>query len=365
MASPGDPLPPLRALVLAGGAGTRLWPLSTPARPKHLVPGLAPPPRTGRGTLLEATLARIAPLVPFEHVRIVTVRAQAPAVRAVCGLGAKAVVEEPRGRNTAAAVALGVARIARQEPSLDPVIVVLPADHHVADAARFRAHLTVAAAEAVRSRRLGTLGVVPTHPATGYGYLEVASENPAPGTVEDGLRFVEKPSAERAAALLATGRVLWNAGIFVGLRSAFEAQLAAHAAPFLRAATTASPAALDAAYDGLAPLPFDVAVMERLSPGAFFVVPTDAGWSDLGTYRSLFEASGGGPGRTVVTGEPGAKVCLEDAAGNLVHAEGGRTVAVLGLAGLAVVVTETAVLVCPLDRSEDVRRLADPPAPDA
>src|SRR5439155_7876116 len=214
--------PPRYAVVLAGGSGSRFWPRSRLRMPKQLLPIV------GARTMLQDTVARVPPLVARDRRRIVTGREHARAVRAqLPGLGSGQVLVEPEGRNTAAAIALATLGVVREHD--DASIAVLPADHAIDDAARFRSDLGFALEVAERTGALVTLGLRPTRPEPGYGYIRVG--RPLAGTsgraawVE---AFVEKPDRERAAALLARGRVLWNSGIFAWRASAILAALRTH-----------------------------------------------------------------------------------------------------------------------------------------
>ncbi|MDJ0869024.1 MAG: sugar phosphate nucleotidyltransferase, partial [Myxococcota bacterium] len=199
--------PEVHAVVMAGGAGERFWPRSRRVRPKPLLRAV------GRATLLEATLARARRLAPPERSWLVCTAENAPRMRAAAGLPRGHVLVEPRGRNTAMAVGFAAARIAAEDP--EAVLALLPADHVIPDARAFAAALRRAARAADRADALVTIGVRPTRPETGYGYIQVG--RPA-GREFAGLhrvkRFTEKPDAARVRRFLRAGGYLWNAGIF-------------------------------------------------------------------------------------------------------------------------------------------------------
>lgn len=200
--------PGIHAVVLAGGAGTRFWPLSRQSRPKPLL-------RVGgRETLLSETLARAARFAPRERTWLVCGREHAGPMRRAAGLPASRVLVEPRMRNTAAAVGLAALRVARSEP--DALLAILPADHRIPDGAAFARAIRRAARAAAAEGVLVTLGVRPTRPETGYGYIRIGA--PA-GRAHAGLhrvrRFVEKPDPARARRYVRSGGYLWNAGVFV------------------------------------------------------------------------------------------------------------------------------------------------------
>lgn len=311
----------LHTLVLAGGAGTRFWPLSTPARPKQLL-ALGPSSRT----LLADTIARVAPLGARPWV--ITTSALADAVRAEAP-GADVLVE-PVGRGTAPAIAWATAQIAAVDA--DAVVIVLPADHHIADADAFRAALGRAVALAAKGA-LVTIGVRPTRAETGYGWLEVEGD-----VVRS---FVEKPDRARAEAFLAGGRHLWNAGVFVFRADAALAAVAAH--------VPALTGVFAARWADLTTLSWDHGVMEHAADVR--VVPGDFGWSDLGSFATAWELAAHDAAGNAA---PGAT--LHDATGNYVVAPAGKEVVLIGVHDLVVVDTGDALLVVPRDRAQDVGR---------
>lgn len=343
------------AVIMAGGGGTRLWPLSRAARPKPFLPLL------GETTLLQATVARLAPLIRPEDVHIVTDGRYLPIVREQLPMVPAAnLLAEPMGRNTAAAVAYAAAAIGRPD---DEVMVVLPADHRIGDEAGFRAALA-AAAERAANGDLVTLGITPSGPETGYGYVlatgdPVAVRGMPAWRVE---RFVEKPTVERARELLAGGRASWNAGIFVWRRDALLAGLRRHAPEILEPLVSApSPEALAAVYPGLRATSIDYALLEPASlEGRVAVVPVEVGWSDLGSWAALLDAGmADGEGTVVTRAEDGAEVLTVGGRDLLVHAAGGRLVAVVGLEGAIVVDTPDALLVVGREAAQDVKRIVD------
>ena len=351
-------MPRRLALVLGGGGGTRLWPASRASRPKHLIPDL-PHPGT---TLLQATFGRVDGLVSHEDRWVITTAEQASDVARATGLPDAQILREPEGRNTGPCLALATrALLARESAEDPPTVIVLPADHHVGDVPAFRAALERACEAAEAQSTVATLGNVPTHPATGYGYVRVA---PGSGPVREGLAFVEKPAAREAHAYVASGEYLWNAGVFVAplpaLGRAFERVAPELWAPLARVEQAlrvgdgaAATRAAEEAYATLPKVPFDVAVMERL-PAPFPVVPCAAGWSDLGSWRALahiLPREGSGP---ALHERGDARTVTLDCTGGLVWNEGGRVV-VIGLEDVIVVHVEGDVLVCAADHAEKVR----------
>ncbi len=337
----------MRALILAGGSGTRFWPLSRKSRPKQLLA------LEGERTLLRDTLERLAPVIGPEGVWVCTTEALAGAVRReLPEVPPDQILAEPEGRNTAPAIAWSVRSM--PEAARREVVAVLPADHRMGDPAAFRDALARAAAVVEREDRVMTLGVVPRWAETGYGYLELEplEPDPGPGDVRLVRRFVEKPSEENARRFLESGNYLWNAGIFLFRGTALLDLVAAHQ-PELSGgleAIAAAPERLRELYARLPADSIDYAIMEKLAGIA--TLPLDCGWSDLGSWEALDEIlpadSQGNTGR-------GDTLAVE-AQGNLLFA-GQGTIAVLGVEGLVVVRTGDAVLVMPKSRSQEVRKL--------
>jgi mannose-1-phosphate guanylyltransferase len=345
------------AVVLAGGGGTRLWPLSRPECPKPFLRLL------GDQTLIQRTVARLAPMVEPQDVYVIADRRhlgliaeQLPAIPSANVFG------EILGRNTAAAVALAAEAIDRPD---DEVMLVVAADAHIADEAGYRDALATAA-EVARGGLLVTLGVTPDRPETGYGYVVARppARQVAGRPTFDVDRFVEKPSAELAADLIATGLASWNASIFAWTRATISDRLATYApeilGPLRAAIMTGGSAALDEVYPSIRATSIDYAVMEPASiDGAVAVVPMNVGWSDLGSWAALRDAwqdsaRGSDAGATVGLGnrrDLGSTNCLVLA--------GGRLVVTIGLDDVIVVDTPDALLVCSAERSQEVRQIAE------
>jgi mannose-1-phosphate guanylyltransferase len=354
-ASPAAP-PAVNALILAGGSGTRFWPLSRRRRPKQLLA------LEGEESLLRATVGRLAPLVPPRAIWVCTTRELAEAVRGeLPEVPPEQVLVEPEGRNTAPAIGWSVRSM--PEAVRDGVVAVLPADHRVGEPERFRDVLAAAAREVAAQDRVMTLGVTPRWAETGYGYLELAADE-EPGDVQRVervqpvprvrrvRRFVEKPSAEDAARFLVSGRYLWNAGIFVFRGGRLLELLARHEPELARGLEeiAAAPQRLAEVYPRLPARSIDYAVMEKLD--SLVTLALDCGWSDLGSWGALEELL---PADALGNTGRGDRLAL-DASGNLLFSDSG-TIAVLGVEDLIVVRTGDAVLVMPKSRSQEVRRL--------
>ena len=368
----------LHILVLAGGSGTRLWPLSRNAVPKHLLPLNA-----DGSSLLRATVLRVQGLGAQVH--IVTAAAQAELCRAAVAdldLGDTPVIVEPEPRGTGPALGLATRWIADSDP--DALICSVHADHHVGDVAAYRAAVYAAAGWALASGGLATVGIRPSYPATGFGYIEVGESRAVddwrdPGAPPENsdlagqaieleahrsLGFREKPDQATATAFVDGGRHLWNLGLFAWTAKTFLSELSS-ADPLLAAGLGAvvaarrggDEAAAGQTYAALRGVAIEPLLFEH-TPQLTVVTATFA-WSDLGSWNDLAAArrdqnladmSG-----NVVEGD----AVLLDSVDCLVASRGGRLVAVVGAANLIVVDTGDAVLVVPADRAQEVKDLVD------
>jgi mannose-1-phosphate guanylyltransferase len=326
---------------MAGGSGTRFWPRSRRRVPKQLLPVL------GTRSLLQDTVARLRGLVPTAHILIVTHRDHAAEVRRqLPQLPRRNVLVEPQGRNTAPCLALAAIEIERR--ARGATFVSLPADHAIADPRAFRATLLEAFAWAAAEPVAVTIGIRPTAPETGYGYVHVGQHRA--GRTARVRAFVEKPSAARARRFVASKAYRWNSGMFVWQTATVLALLDRHlpevTAPLRKALATRSSAALARAYARLPSISIDYGVMEHARD--VLVVSADFGWSDVGSWAALADLGAGRNG--------GGAVIPIDAARSVVFGDG-RLVALIGLDDVIVVDTPDAVLVCHRDRTQDVRRV--------
>lgn len=347
---------PIRPVVLCGGSGTRLWPLSRAQFPKQLATF------EGEHSLLQNTVRR-ASGSSFAKPILITGEEQRFLVRDQIedgGSEAEVIILEQRGRNTAPALAVAATWLEARSPG--EIMLVLPSDHVIDDEAAFR-QAVERALPAVQSGKLVTFGIQPTSPHTGYGYIEVDSQADRDAAALDAVRFVEKPSAERAGEYLRSGAHFWNAGIFLFRAADFLAELDAHAAGVRRWAE----AAVDGGtIDGLffrplernaepevTPISVDYAVMEHSQRVA--VVPADMGWSDLGSWNEIWARSPQDHAGNVLKG----RALAIDSSNNLVIADGETTVATLGLDDVVVVAVDGAVLVSRRDRAQDVGKVVE------
>ena len=347
---------PGAVLILAGGSGTRFWPASRRAHPKHLLPLLP-----GGKTLLQATVERAQGFWPDVDVRVVTAEDQREAVVAdVEGLlPASAVLAEPGPRNTAPAIVYGVCRLVHEGLNPHERIVVLPADAWIRDEEAFAREFTAASAVAQEEEAIVTVGIEPTHPATGYGYLHLAGDQGPEVASTRVTRFCEKPDRPTAEQFLAEGNYLWNAGIFV-LSAVQLSDAVSSVAPELESLWRGLSEAWKADdQHGAAELylaaearSFDYAVMEKAA--RVFCVPGSFGWSDLGSWDALAPLLEAAEDGQALAGD----VVSVAAQNNVVFAPG-KTVGLVGVEDLVVVVTEDAVLVARASDAQDVRSLTE------
>jgi mannose-1-phosphate guanylyltransferase len=340
----------LWAVVPAGGAGTRLWPLSRARLPKFLLD------LTGSGrTLIQATTDRLEPLVG-DRVVVVTGTAHEREVRRQLPHAAR-VVAEPSPRDSMAAIGLAAAQLEREDP--DALIGSFAADHLITDEEAFRASVREAT-EVAAEGWLVTIGIEPTVPATGFGYVRAGEPLPGFATALRVSEFVEKPDAARAREYVASGDYRWNAGMFL-VRASVLLDLLAGQHPDLAAglrAIAADPSLLEARWPGLTRIAIDHAVAEpAAAAGKVAVVPGRFGWEDVGDFASLAALTSPDEQGVRIIGDPG-RVVSADASGLVVPA-GGRTVAVVGIDDVVVVDTGDALLVTSYQRAQDVKAVVD------
>src|SRR5580692_86580 len=352
------------AVILAGGRGTRFWPRSRTRTPKQLLNMI------GKNTMLEQTAARLAPLFSPSRQWVVTNSEQATAVRRQMPRVPKAhILSEPIGRNTAAAIGLAAAHLLHEGlgKQNDAIMAVLPADHYIAKPAAYLKIVRAALHVAHAAGSLVVLGVPPSRPEIGYGYIE----RPRTKAVDaDGVpvftvrQFTEKPALARAKNYVASGRYYWNAGMFFWRVSTFLGSLEkflpkTHEALMTLAGeigTSRYARSLERVYPKLENISVDYAILEnatrRPSAPSVFVIPAEVGWSDIGSWAAVYELMARKIGENVSAG----KFAALDSDGNFFWSPK-KFIAAVGIHDLVVVETEDALLLCPRDRAQDVGKI--------
>ncbi len=350
---------PVCAVLLAGGRGTRFWPRSRMRTPKQLLNIV------GRESMLRQTARRVGSLVPARYMWVVTTGDQAAAVRReLPTLPARNILAEPVGRNTAAAIGLAAVHLANEHG--DALMAVLPSDAYVRDGAEYRKLVRAALDQARRPGHLVVLGIHPTRPETGYGYIErgarVGRSRGVP--VFAVRRFTEKPALPEARQYLASGKYLWNAGMFIWRVSTFLENLKQFLLPTHAAleelshaiGTSRYPSALGGIYPRLRNISVDYAVMEPATRLAgeprVSVIPADVGWSDIGSWEAVYELVTKHRGENVSAG----RLFALDAQGNYLWSPK-KLVAAIGVSDLVVVDTDDALLLCARHRSQEVGKI--------
>ncbi len=344
----------LHSVVIAGGVGTRFWPLSRKHRPKQVADLL------GEGPMIEQTLRRIEPLMPLDRRWIVTNREQMELIRQVVpDFPDRQFILEPMGRNTAPAIGLAAVRLLHHDP--DAVMIVLPADHRIENVEEFRAVLSKAAELVRESDVLVTIGIKPTRPETGYGYIQV--EKHSKPLVDDVFKvktFAEKPTLQIAQSFVQSGEFLWNSGIFVWRADAIMKQIAEHLPQWYSGlqeiadgiGTDREAEVTRVVFQALKGISIDYGVMEHAPHVA--VVRGTFGWSDVGSWDEVWRLM---PHDAKGVSTRGNALAV-DTKNSLVLAQD-RLIALVGLDNVIVVDAGDAILICPREKSQDVRAVVE------
>jgi len=343
-------------VIMAGGRGERFWPQSRLKRPKHLLPIV------GDSAMLAQTIDRLEGLVPTERIFVITNEEQKESVLETCpSLIPERVIGEPVGRDTAAAV--GLAALLVESEDENAAFALLPADHVIEDGAGFRSVLSAAFEAAESDDCLVTIGISPTFPSTGYGYLQKGEElnGMASRSVSVVDRFVEKPDLEKARQYLDSGNYFWNAGMFVWRPPVILKEMQKHTPSLARGLQELKETwreigsladCMDKVYPSLEKISIDFAVMEKAE--RVVMLESDFDWDDVGEWPAIARHYPADLQGNVFKGEGVAM----DAEGNLTFAESGHCVALLGVKDLIVVQSEDATMVCHKDYAQEVKALA-------
>ncbi len=346
------------AVIMAGGVGARFWPRSREKSPKQLLEIV------GKGTMIQNTVKRLDQIVESRDVFIVTNRVQKPLIlKQLAPFRDENVIVEPMGRNTAPCIGLAALHIRRIDPHA--VMVVSPADHLIQDVDEFKRVIAIAIDTAEKSGSLLTIGIHPTHPETGYGYIQMFMEDGAhnPYFSHGVLKvktFAEKPNLQTAERFLASGDFLWNSGMFVWRVDAILKQIAICLPDLYEELMRIDSAigtphyqqTLDMAYGLIRGISIDYGVMEKAE--AVYVIPGKFGWSDIGSWDEVYRVSGKDDNGNCISGT----VIQKDTSSSYIYSPN-KPVATIGVSDLIVINTDDALLICKRGRSQDVKEVAD------
>jgi mannose-1-phosphate guanylyltransferase len=344
------------ALILAGGGGTRLWPMSRQSKPKQMLPLI------GEHSMFETSVKRLAPLFTPDRIYVSTGQSYVDDLKAVTPeVPAENFIVEPSARNNAAAVGLAIAVIQKRDP--DAVIAMLTADHHIAKTDVFR-DVLASAYQIASEGKIVTLGISPSFPSTGFGYIQQGKELGHIGgfTYCEASRFTEKPDVVRATQFIASGKYSWNSGMFIWQASKAMTEFARQQPAMYDLLQTLQPTVdtpnfattLATIWESMPRISIDFAVMEGAQDMA--VIPVDIGWSDVGTWSSLYDVlqpdSYGNCGKG-----NGDKRIILDTKNSLVFTD--KLVVAIGVEDVIVVETEDVVMICHKDRAQQVKEIVD------
>lgn len=340
------------AVIMAGGGGTRFWPLSRQSVPKQILN------LSGNDVMINETIARNNPVIPVENIYVVANKSQYDGLRKVLsdGIPAENILLEPVGRNTAACI--GYAAVIINKRCGESIVCVFPSDAYISDTAKYADVLKLACECAENTDMIVTIGIKPTHPSTGYGYIKYGQPEFKKGIyyVEE---FIEKPSLDNARKYLSEGKYLWNSGIFVWRTSVILRNFERFLPKLFKqlksieqyAGTDEQNSVVESLYPKLQSISVDYGILERSDE--VLVIPGDFGWSDVGSWDAL------------------GAMFPPDGSGNIVKADhigidtknsivfGSKLIATIGLNAMVVVSTEDAVLICPKDRAQEVKNIVD------
>lgn len=342
---------------MAGGIGSRFWPMSRRDNPKQFLSVVG-----GEETLIQNTVARLAGVVPMENCHVVTHSRYVEQTRdQIPGIPEENILAEPISRNTAPCIAYAAFKLSQKDP--DAVMIVLPADHVIRNVRKFQKALQVGIEKSAEERSLVTIGIEPTYPATGYGYIQF---DPEDSEESDELKamyvktFAEKPNLETAERFIDSGDFLWNSGMFIWRADSILAALEKHLPDVYESFLELKPGlsaeeeaqVVEKAFQICPSISIDYGVMERADK--VYVIPGSFDWSDVGDWKAVYELTQKGKAGNAIEGN----VIVHDASRCLVHA-GDKLVALIGVNDLVVVNTDDALLVCHRDSAQRVKTVVD------
>lgn len=337
-------------LIMAGGSGERFWPLSTKENPKQLLKLIDP-----EKSLIRMTVDRVLPIIPEERIFIATNAVQAKGVaQELPMIPIENIIIEPAFKDTAAAIGFGATRISESYP--DSTMIVLASDHLIKEEVAFQRSLITAAECAQNENAIVTLGIKPSRPETGYGYLEVAKESAKIGVPTKVKRFCEKPEYSKAVEYLESGNFLWNSGMFVFnipvIMSAFEQLLPNHHSILKQLDKIYDPYKLANLFQGFDKISIDFGIMEKYNNT--MVVPVDFGWNDIGSYTALEDVYSPNENSNIIIGVTTKEV---DSSNNIIISTTGKKISLLGVSDLVIVESDSDIMICTKKEAQNIKKL--------
>lgn len=342
------------AVIMAGGSGTRFWPKSTKKLPKQFLSLF------GEGTMIQNTARRIESIIPQERILVVTNDSYVDIVKGqLPGVPEQNIVGEPVAKNTAPCVAIAAQMLYKKDP--EATMVVLPADHHITEANAFQEYLKAAVEKAEQGENLVTIGIHPDRPETGYGYIhgdDSVTEELNKKEVHPVKAFKEKPDLKTAKKFLESGDYFWNSGMFIWSARTVLSEFEKHLPEMFKQVQSANKGlyttdhddAINEFYHACESVSIDYGIMEHANN--VYVVPGEFGWNDVGSWTAVYDLGEKDSNGNVKNAE---NVTFSEAEKNYIYTESGKMISVVGVEGVAVVETDDAILVCKLDKAQNVK----------